>query len=86
MNEIIGLLVVVIGIYVGYHLIIAMFKGIAEGTDVIKRDGPGFFSKVFQSIIAGSIAGAILASVLGTESGIVGPIALGVAAVTYAVT
>ena len=79
MEGFIGLIIVGIVLYFGYHLMIAFFKGMGEATQTIHDDGPGFFSKVIQSVVAG----VILAVTLGAESGIVGPLALGVAAVSF---
>jgi hypothetical protein len=78
-NLIIIVILIIVG-YIGWKIVVAMFKGILLAGKSIDNNGAGFFSKVFSSMAAGVISGMVIAFTTGGTMEYAGPGALGITA------
>ncbi len=83
MDGFIGLLILGVGGFIAWKILVAFLIGLRQAGDSIVHNTPDFFSKVIQSIAAGAIGGIIVAIVAGADSGFVGPSALGFTAAAF---
>ena len=83
MNDFITLIILGVGGYFAWKILVAFLKGLGIAGEKIAEDGPSFFAKVIQSIAAGVIGGIVVAIAAGADSGFIGPSAIGIAGATF---
>lgn len=86
MDSLVTLVLIVVGSYLGWKILLAAWGGLTRFGDSLERNLPAFFEKVFVSLASGVVAGGIAHELFGnhtiTSAGALGGV---LASVAYSV-
>lgn len=81
--ELVYIAVLLAGAYIAWKIFIAAIEGLRRAGNGISTSWPGFFEKVWHSLITGVVAGAILGVFTGGNMTLSSATAAGVALVKF---